>query len=63
MEYTVFQDGADFYLKNSSTLVAVVTYPDGVKDFSLIEAEAARLWFINQSKRWGWTISFPNPFI
>lgn len=52
--YKVMQDGADFYLHNAdnSELEAVITYPQGVKDFDLVQAEKARRWFIQLMLKW-----------
>ena len=54
-EYTVEQDGADFYLKEGSALIAVVTYPSGVRDMN--DATRAREWFHRLAAMWGWRIS------
>jgi hypothetical protein len=56
--YSVTQDGADFYLKDGSALVAVVTYPSGVKDFDLEGAIKARDWFEQLMRQWGIVVAF-----
>lgn len=57
-EYTCWQDGADFYLKEGASLVAVVTYPDKVRDFDLEAAKKAREWFLKLMQRWNIRVIF-----
>ena len=52
-EYTVEQDGADFYLREGSALIAVITYPSGVKDFDIVAAQRAKEWFLKLMRQWG----------
>jgi len=51
-EYRYSQDGADFYLNEGETLVAVVTYPQGVRDFDLPAAQRACEWFKKLMHQW-----------
>jgi hypothetical protein len=51
-EYDVYQDGADFYLKEGSALIAVITYPNKVRDFDLEQAQKARKWFKSLMVQW-----------
>ena len=52
-EYSYRQDGADFYLNEGSALIAVVTYPDGVRDFDMDAARKAAVWFKKLMHMWG----------
>ncbi len=45
MKYSVFQDGADFYLTDQNENLTVVTYPRKVRDFDMPAAISARKWF------------------
>jgi len=50
--YTYTQDGADFYLFVDEALIAVVTYPDGVRDFDIAAAKKANDWFLKLMRQW-----------
>ena len=54
--YSYTQDGADFYLfagdPLEDALIAVVTYPNGVRDFDLPAAQRAEAWFLELMARW-----------
>ena len=58
MEYNVIQDGADFYLMEKDELVAVIVYPNKVRDFDLERAKRARAWFNELMRKWNFTVSF-----
>lgn len=61
-EYHVEQDGPDFYLREGSALVAVVTYAGAVvRDFDCEAAMKARDWFERQARIWGWAVHFSEP--
>lgn len=57
-EYHAQQDGADFYLNEGSALIAVVTYPDGVRDFDMNAAVKAREWFTKLMRSWNVAVYF-----
>ena len=54
--YSYTQDGADFYIYGgdppNDTLIAGVTYPNGVRDFDLVAAQKAEAWFLELMARW-----------
>lgn len=52
MQYEYLQDGADFYLKDNDTLIAVVSYPGRVGDGDIKKAQIAEAWFIHLMETW-----------